>query len=166
MSNATKLNSMYSDQIDHCVNIPHISRPTKASAYSTKFAMVQCRTSFTGSDTVNVTTHSDFSMTSELLSLYKDASIIGRPDIRMLLKQKVEAKQISPLLADSFENNAKRRYTEEKLYKYAQGSTYVSFSDMIKIQLHLVVKKRYKLLKTILNVKNLYKFILKGHGIP
>jgi len=115
----TKLNSMHSDQLAHCVKIPRISRPTKALKYSTKFAMVQCRTSFSGCDTMNVSTHSDFSMTSELLSLHEDASIIGRPDITILLKQKVESKQISPLLADTFVRNAKSRYNKNKLMEFA-----------------------------------------------
>lgn len=130
------LNSVYSDQLAHCVKIPRISRPTIASKYSTKFAMVQCRTSFSGCDTMNVTTHSDFSFTSELLSIHEDASIIGRPDMTMLLKQKKTSKQISTELADSFIQNAKKRFTKDHLYNCAQGATYVSFSDMIKIQLH------------------------------
>ena len=97
---------MHSDQLAHCVKIPRISRPTKASKYSTKFAMVQFRTSFSGCDTMNVSTHSDFSFTSDLLSLHEDASIVGRPDITVLLKQKVDSNQISPWLADAFVKNA------------------------------------------------------------
>ena len=54
----------------------------------------------------------------------------------MLLKQKVDKKQISPLLADTFVQNAKNRYCKNDLIKYSQGSTYVSFNDMIKIQLY------------------------------
>ena len=72
--------------------------------------MVQCRTSFSGCDTINVTTHSDFSMTSQLLSQHEDASIIGRPDMTMLLEQKIHSKQISPELADKFIQNAKKSY--------------------------------------------------------
>ena len=98
--------------------------------------MVQCRTSFAGCDTMNITTHSNFSMTSELLAMHEDASIVGRPDMTMLLKQKVDKKQISPLLADTFVQNAKNRYCKNDLIKYSQGSTYVSFNDMIKIQLY------------------------------
>ena len=130
------LNSMYSDQLAHCVKCPRISRPTIASKYSTKFAMVQCRTSFSGCDTMNITTHSDFSISSQLLSQHEDASIIGRPDMTLLLEQKKHSKQISPELADQFIQNAKNRYTKNELYNHAQGATYVSFSDMIKIQLH------------------------------
>ena len=62
--------------------------------FSTKFSMVQCRSGFTGVDTMDISTHSDFSKTSELLSQHEDASIIGRHDIRMLLHQKVSTKQI------------------------------------------------------------------------
>ena len=109
------LNSIYSDQLAHCVKIPRISRPTIASKYSTKFAMVQCRTSFSGCDTMNVTTHSDFSITSDLLSIHEDASIIGRPDMTLLLKQKKTSQQISDELADSFIQNAKN-VTQKIIY--------------------------------------------------
>ena len=103
--------------------------------YSTKFAMVQCRSGFSGVDTMNVTTHSNFSKTSELLSTHEDASIIGRNDIRLLLNQKVANKQISPELAELFIKNAKQRFNIQELRKYTQGSTYVSFIDMITIHL-------------------------------
>ena len=93
------LNAVQSDQLAHCVKIPRISRQTKALKFSTKFAMVQCRSGYSGVDTMNVSTHSDFSKTSELLSQHEDASIIGRHDIRNLLQQKVLSKQISPELA-------------------------------------------------------------------
>ena len=130
------LNAMQSDQLAHCVRIPRISRPTKALKYSTKFSMVQCRSGFTGVDTMDISTHSDFSKTSELLSQHEDATIIGRHDIRMLLHQKVSTKQISPELAESFLTNAKKRFTLSKIKEYCYGSTYVSFDDMIEIHLH------------------------------
>ena len=94
--------------------------------------MVQCRTSFSDCDTMDVSTHSGFNMTSKLLSLHED----GRPDITMLLKQKTESKQISPLLEEIFVRNVKNCYNKNELMKYTQGSTYVSFSDMIKTQLY------------------------------
>ena len=98
--------------------------------------MVQCRKSFSGCNTMNVTTHSNFSMTFELLSMHEDASIVGRPDMTMLLKQKVDKKQISPLLADNFVKNAKNQYYKNNFTKYTQGSTYLSLTEMIKIQLY------------------------------
>ena len=72
---------MFSDQLAHCVKIPRISRPIIAPKYSAKLSMVQCRTSFSGCDTMNLTTHRDFNMTSELLSQHEGASIVGRPDM-------------------------------------------------------------------------------------
>ena len=67
---------------------------------------------FSGCDTMNVTTHSDFSITSDLLSIHEDASIIGRPDMTLLLKQKKTSQQISDELAETFIQNAKKRYTK------------------------------------------------------
>ena len=75
-------------------------------------------------------------MTSELLSKHEDVSIVGRPDMTMLLKQKVDKIQISPLLVNSFVKNTKNRYYKNDLIKYTQGSTYVSFTGMVKIQLY------------------------------
>ena len=64
--------------------------------------MVQCRSGFSGVDTMNISTHSDFSKTSELLSQHKDATIIGKNDMTLLLNQKVANKQNSSELAASF----------------------------------------------------------------
>ena len=66
---------------------------------------------------MNVTTHSDFSITSDLLSIHEDASIIGRPDMTLLLKQKKTSQQISDELAETFIQNAKKRYTKTQLYE-------------------------------------------------
>ena len=129
------LNATKSDQLSHCVQVPRITKQTKASAYCTKFAMVQCRSGYAGCDTMNITTHSDFSTTSELLSRHEDATIMGRPDMVKLLEQKVHAKQIHPDLAENMIKNARKRYTIADLRKCSQGATYVSFDDMIKIQL-------------------------------
>ena len=133
--NHHNLNALQSDQLSHCVQVPRISRPMKPMKYSTKFAMVQCRSGYSGVDTMNISTHSDFSTTSDLLSRHEDASIIGRNDIRLLLNQKVANKQISSELAHSFIRNAKKRFNIEELRQFAQGSTYVSFIDMITIHL-------------------------------
>ena len=70
--------------------------------YCTKFSMVQCWSSYHGIDTMNISKHSDFSKCSELLSQHEDATIIGRPDINILLHQKVSAKQITQELCESY----------------------------------------------------------------
>ena len=64
--------------------------------------MVQCRNGFSGVDTMNITSYSDFSKTSEILLMHEDTTIIGKNDIRILLQQKVTSKQISPKLENSF----------------------------------------------------------------
>ena len=56
---------------------------------------------------MNVSTHSNFGFTSDLLSLHEDASIVGTPDITILLKQKVDSKQISPWLENTLVTNTK-----------------------------------------------------------
>ena len=136
------LNAAQSDQLAPCVKVPRISKPTKAMKYCTKFSMVQCWSSYHGIDTMNISKHSDFSKCSELLSQHEDATIIGRPDINMLLHQKVSAKQITPELCESYIENAKRRYNLSQLRKYTQGSTYVSFRDMIDLYLYETSDKK------------------------
>ena len=86
------LNSTQSDQLAHCVKIRRIARPTKAMNYCTKLSMIQRRSEYNGIDTMNISTHSDFNKNSELFSQHKDASIIGRKDINLVLKQKVKSK--------------------------------------------------------------------------
>ena len=85
-----------------------ITKPTKEMAYCTKFAMVQCLSGYAGCDTINITTHSNFSTTLELLYRHEDATIMGRPDIVKLFEQKVQAKQIHPDLAQNMIKNARK----------------------------------------------------------
>ena len=75
--------------------------------YCTKFSMVQCHSGFYGVDTMNITSRSDFSKTSDILTMHEDTTIIGRNDIHILLQQKVTSKQISPKLKNSFIENTK-----------------------------------------------------------
>lgn len=130
------MNAKRSDQLCHCVKIPRISKPVVAKKYCTKFSMVQSRSGYTGVDSMNITTHSDFNFTSELLSQHESASIIGRKDISLLLSQKVRKGQLSTIFAEEMVETAKKRFTLDHLRKCAQGSTYVRFEDMIAIQLY------------------------------
>ena len=96
--------------------------------YCTKFGMVQCRSGYNGTSTMNVTTYSDFSKTSLLLPEHEAASIVGRRDIPMLLHQKVVNREITSEMADAFIKNAKEQFTIDDLHKNTQGSTYVTLS--------------------------------------
>ena len=128
-------NADISDQLSHCVKIPRITKPMKAKKYNTTFAMVQCHSSYSGVDTMSLTTKSNFNKCSELLSQHEDATIIGREDINHLLHNKIKNSEISPELANSFLHNAKARYTKDHLRRRCQGSTYVGFEDIVRIQL-------------------------------
>ena len=97
--------------------------------------MVQCRSGFSGVDTINITSYSDVSKIYEPLLMHEDTTIIVRNDIHLLLQPKVTSKQISPKLENSFIENAKKRYFIEQLKIYTKGSTYVSFNDLILINL-------------------------------
>ena len=96
------LNAQQSDQLAHCVKIPRTSKHTQAKAYCAKFSVAQCRSGFSGIDAMNVTTHSDFSKMSELLSQHEDTSLVGRIDIQLLSQQKIKSRQISAELAKIF----------------------------------------------------------------
>ena len=75
------------------------------------------------------------SKTSELVSQHEDATIIGRSDMTILLNKKVAEDQIISELAETFIQNAKRRFSTTCLDNYIQGSTCVNFTDIIDIQL-------------------------------
>ena len=94
-------NSTYTDQLAHCIQIPRVTKSVKPMKYCTKFGMVQCHSGYSGTSTMNVTTHSDFSKTSLLLSEHESASIVGRTDIRLLLQQKIKEKNVSVELVES-----------------------------------------------------------------
>jgi predicted GIY-YIG superfamily endonuclease len=128
-------NAEQSDQLAHFVKIPRITKPMQPKAYSTMFPMVQSRCGFDGVDTMELTTHSDFSKTSYLTSQHEGASLVGREDLSILLNQKASKGQISHELAHSYVNHAKEQYNIEELRRRAHGATYVEFGDMIRIHL-------------------------------
>ena len=97
--------------------------------------MVQCQTCFSGVDTMNIVTHSNFARTSELLFQHKDASIVGRPDMMFLLDRKVKNNEISKELAKAYIFNAKQRYISNEIEQCGQCATYVGFEDIVRIQL-------------------------------
>ena len=129
------LNAEQSDQLAPCVRKHQVSKPMKAYKYCTKFQMFQVHSGYSGVSTMGLTTHSDFSRSSELLSQHEGASIIGRDDINLLLSKKVANKQISAEHARNFVRDARHRFSEQALRQYTQGATFVKFSDMIAIQL-------------------------------
>lgn len=103
--------------------------------YCSKFAMVQIRSGFQGTSTMDISNHSDFSFTSMLLAEHEAASIVGRRDMAVLLDRKVANQEITSEMADAFVENARTRFTIEDLRELAQGATYVPFDVMIRIQL-------------------------------
>ena len=128
-------NAEQADQLAPCVQVPRVTKSMMAMKYCTKFGMVQCRSGYNGTSTMNVTNHSDFSKTLLLLSEHEAACIVGRKDIPMLLRRKVANREITSEMADAFVNDAKECFTIEDLRKNTQGATYVKFEDMIRIQL-------------------------------
>ena len=97
--------------------------------------MFRVDSGYHGVSTMDLTSHSDFSVTSALLSQREDSYITGRDDIKFLLNKKVREGEVSKELASNYFRSANHRFTENKLRKFTQGSTYVKFSDMIAIHL-------------------------------
>ena len=129
------LSARQPDQLSHCVIVPRVARPTIAKAYNTTFSMSSQRGCFAGIDTMDVTTHSSWSHTSELLAQHESNSLAGRNDIVQLLSQKVEAGQVSHTLASNLISASKQRVPEGSLERCCQGATFVPFIDSIKIHL-------------------------------
>jgi hypothetical protein len=107
----------------------------KMNKCSTTFEMVRQTGGYTGLDTMNVGTHSDWSKTSELLAQHEALSLKDRSDIRHLLAQKVACGQASRELADWSLQNSRICFPDGSTERFRHGATYVPFSDVIAIQL-------------------------------
>lgn len=86
-------NAECTDQLAHCVQIPRVTKSVKPMKYCTKFGMVQCRSGYNGTSTMNITKISDFSKTSILLSEHESATIVGRNDTQILLQKKLKKRK-------------------------------------------------------------------------
>lgn len=137
------LNAEQSDQLSHCVKHPRVAKKTKAMKFCTIFGMTESRVGYAGADTMNVSTTGDFSGSSHLLSSHQESYVIGRPDINILLDQKVANREITPGLAEAFRRNAQSRYTINGLRDHTQGATYVSFEDMVETHLHETAQSQH-----------------------
>ncbi len=129
------LSAAQTDQLSHITINSRLAKPMKKSSWCTTFQMAKQTGGYTGLDTMNVGTHSDWSKTSELLAQHEGLSLKDRSDIRHLLAQKVACGQASQELADWSIENSQYRFPEGSTERFKHGATYVPFSDNIGIQL-------------------------------
>ena len=105
-------NAEPSDQLASCVRKHRVSKQMKAYQYCTKFQMFRVDSGYDGVSTMNMTTHSNFSSSSKLLSLHEDSYVAGRDDIKLLLRKKIKNVEMSKELAYNFNQNSQHRFSE------------------------------------------------------
>ena len=97
--------------------------------------MFRVDSGYHGVSTIDLTSHSNFSASSELLSQHEDSYIVERDDTKVLLNTKVKDEEVSKELAFNYSCSANHRYSKNEVRKYTQGATFVNIADMIVIQL-------------------------------
>ena len=133
--NGHNLSAEQSDQLAHVVGTPRIARPLKARYNNTSFAMTRQIGGYNGFDTMNVSTHSDWSKTSCLLAEHESNGLAMHPDLVHLLSCKVRAGQVSTLLSNNLMETSLQLASKEDLNGYCQGATFVPFYDVILLHL-------------------------------
>ena len=111
-----------------------IARPTWRFQNNTTLSIVTLQGGFGGVDSMTVSSQGNWYKNSYLLSEHESNSFHGRNDIKQLLRRMKETGLINEQLAASIEEEA-MRITENSLDRYCQGSTYVTYLDMIAIHL-------------------------------
>ena len=130
------LSATRTDQLSHVTIKPRIAQPTFTSVSNTRYSMTTLHGNFTGMDTMNICTHSNWSFTSELMAYHESLQLHGRDDHTHLLAQKVARGQMSQELADNMLSESRHRFPDGSITRYIQGSTFVTLIDIISIQLH------------------------------
>lgn len=128
------LSALQADQLSHVKATTRIAKPTRRFQNNTTFSMVTLQGGFSGVDSMTVSSQGNWYKTSYLLSEHESNSFHGRNDIKQLLSRMKETGLINERLAASIEEEA-MRITENSLDRYCQGSTYVTYLDMIGIHL-------------------------------
>ena len=114
------LSAEQSDELSHIVSTPMIACPVRRNFNTTSFVMTCQASGFSGLDTMNMSTHSDWSKTSHLLGKHKNNSLHGHDDIVHLLPQTVEAGEINSILADNLMETSKQLTPAGSLDKFRQ----------------------------------------------
>lgn len=89
------LNTEWSGQLIPCVVKHRVVKQMKASTFNRTFAIYRAHSGFAGTNTMDLATHSSFSLGSELLAQHEYASTIGRNDVNLLLSKKVKQGDVS-----------------------------------------------------------------------
>jgi hypothetical protein len=133
--------SSSSDQLAHAIIHNRTIKPMKAKMYNTSYELNKQVGSFNGIDTCIVGSHGNFHFHSPLLAESESRSIAFRTDIRGLVNQLVNEKQIDPETAENMRNLAVAKHGEpgderRKLFRdtAVQGATYMTYVDAIKLQ--------------------------------
>lgn len=124
------------DQLSHVSIVSRtLQQSIRRGVYNTTWAMSHVRGTYSGIDTGNITTVSDFSEYSLLRSLHEAVSLRGRPDLQTLLSKKLSYDQINRELADGMLDDS-YDFDEVDIQRAREGATYVPYLDTVRIHLH------------------------------
>ena len=119
----------------------------KASKYCTTFQMHEKRGSFQGVDTYDLRKNSDFSFCSVLLDRSESRSIAFRPDINSLISKHTKENILSPHLASTMTQRAKKCHPNESLVKkYLFESTFVPLEDSMALHSEDILNDEIKVI--------------------
>jgi len=120
------------DQIAHAIVVPRTISPMREKKFSNTFQMHQMVGSFQGIDTMSLVDRGNFDFKSLLTKKNELLSIVGRMDIRGLLRRYARDGVMPEWLVDYYLESA----AGTSLFTSQQnaGATYVPYSDCIRLQ--------------------------------
>jgi len=128
------LSSERSDQLCPCQAQPRTVGNMKASKYNTTMMMTSQQYTFSGADSIYLTSEPQFSSLSVMLMTHETQSIAKRNDINSLISQFVRDGMMNAELAKNLRERAAEDYPEGSLQKYIESATYVNLRDCMLFQ--------------------------------
>ena len=123
------------DQLSHAVVSPRTIKASKANKYSNTYQLNECRGSYCGIDTCDISERRNFSFLSAISDVHESRCVQGRADIMGLVSQLVSSHSIDSQTASALLERAKFNFPSDvELNKLATGSTYMTLSDTLKLQ--------------------------------
>ena len=149
------------DQISHCVINPRVAHPTIKNKFTTTHSMACQYGTFSGLDTMNLTTSGDWTNTSILLAEHESNILHNRGNLVHWLLLQVQAGQIQPDLAKNLTEWSKSITPKGSLDKYRQWAISVPFVDNVKLHLAQLFEEGNAGMITAINSIN--RMIQCGH---
>lgn len=144
------LSSEDSDQLSPVVIQPRTVMSQKQGAFNSGYRMTAQLATYSGVDSMNVTSTGRFKKGSVMLGMNETLSLAHRGDISMLLSRYVQENIVPPEFESNLHEKAKMLYPSPVVEQCMQGATYVPLLDSIRLQIsgsvdnniHVVARRR------------------------